>query len=156
MEFKENSNCIRIPIAREPIIYFLLDGNEVVYIGQSKLGLFRPYSHSNKHFTSVSVVKCKLEDLDSLEIFYIRKYMPKYNQKIVDDKHEFSFGKVRKIIREQTEFKCCTVFHIKKIVKIMKINTIPIKDAFYITSDDSEKIIDYVKSHYDGNRLVLA
>ena len=43
-------------------------------------------------------------------------------QKIVDDKHEFSFGKVRKIIREQTEFKCCTVFHIKKIVKIMKIN----------------------------------
>ena len=41
MEFKENSNCIRIPIAREPIIYFLLDGNEVVYIGQSKLGLFR-------------------------------------------------------------------------------------------------------------------
>ena len=143
MEFKENSNCIRIPIAREPIIYFLLDGNEVVYIGQSKLGLFRPYSHSNKHFTSVSVIKCKLEDLDSLEIFYIRKYMPKYNQKIVDDKHEFSFGKVRKIIREQ-------------IVKIMKINTIPIKDAFYITSDDSEKIIDYVKSHYDGNRLVLA
>jgi len=156
MEFEENSNCIRIPIAREPIIYFLLDGNEVVYIGQSKLGLFRPYSHSNKHFTSVSVIKCKLEDLDSLEIFYIRKYMPKYNQKIVDDKHEFSFGKVRKIIREQTEFKCCTVFHIKKIVKIMKINTIPIKDAFYITSDDSEKIIDYVKSHYDGNRLVLA
>ena len=156
MKFKEQSKSLNIPVAREPIIYFLLDGDEVVYIGQSRLGLFRPYSHTDKHFTSVSVIKCQLEELDSLEIFYIRKYLPKYNQKLVDDKHEFSFGKVRRIIRDQTDFKNCTVFHIRKMVKVMKINTFSIQDTFYMTSDDAEKIIDYVNSHYDGHELKVS
>ena len=42
------------------------------------------------------------------------------------------------------------------MVKIMKINTFSIQDTFYMASDDAEKIIDYVNSHYDGHELKVS
>lgn len=59
MKFKEQSKSLNIPVAREPIIYFLLNGDEVVYVGQSITGLCRPYSHSDKQFDNVSIIRCK-------------------------------------------------------------------------------------------------
>lgn len=45
MNFAENENSRILPNVQSPIIYFLMDGDEVVYVGQSKIGLARPYYH---------------------------------------------------------------------------------------------------------------
>ena len=80
MKFKEN-NTETYPSIQEPIIYFLLDKEDVVYVGQSKSGMGRPYQHKDKVFDKISVLKCSEKVLDALETEYIKKYKPKYKQK---------------------------------------------------------------------------
>jgi len=60
-------------------VYFLCLGNEVVYVGQTKSGLYRLFSHRNKEYNCVKILPCAESQLDDLEKFYIRKYKPKYN-----------------------------------------------------------------------------
>lgn len=155
MKFKEQSKSLNIPISREPIIYFLLNGDEVVYVGQSITGLSRPYSHSDKQFDNVSIIRCKKEELDDLEIFYIRKYMPKYNKRCIDGSKDFSFLKVKEIIRKNTKFEQCTIFDIKKMMKVIGIKAYAVKDMFYISVGDTEKLVEYTNNHFDGYKLVI-
>nr|DAH13743.1 MAG TPA: UvrABC system protein C [Caudoviricetes sp.] len=155
MKFKEQSKSLNIPVAREPIIYFLLNGDEVVYVGQSITGLCRPYSHSDKQFDNVSIIRCKKEELDDLEIFYIRKYMPKYNKRCIDGSKDFSFLKVKEIIRKNTNFEQCTIFDIKRMMKVIGIKAYAVRDMFYISSDDTEKLVEYTNNHFDGYKLVM-
>ena len=58
---------------KSPIIYFLMDGDEVVYVGQSKTGLARPYSHKDKKFTKIAIINCKESELDDKETEFIKK-----------------------------------------------------------------------------------
>lgn len=62
-------------------VYFLLQGKEVVYIGQTTKGIIRPISHVNdKEFDSIKIMYCERENLGELEHDYILKYNPKYNK----------------------------------------------------------------------------
>lgn len=74
-------------------IYFLLDGSDIVYIGQSTKIYARIGQHVaecwhptqapwTKKFTHATVLMCPRAHLDTLEAAYIRKFKPKYNRSL--------------------------------------------------------------------------
>ncbi|HCR1527294.1 GIY-YIG nuclease family protein [Morganella morganii] len=60
-------------------IYFLLDGDDVVYVGQSRNVYSRISSHPAKNFNRYAFVPCAVEALDKLESLYIHLLRPKLN-----------------------------------------------------------------------------
>lgn len=61
-------------------VYFLMNGPDVVYVGQSVNVVRRLGDHlENKDFDSVRVIPCKPSDLDNLEGFFIRFLRPRLN-----------------------------------------------------------------------------
>ena len=53
-----------------PIVYFLMDGGEVVYVGQCAFGFTRIITHcieGKKVFDRYAFIRCGLLDLDDLE-----------------------------------------------------------------------------------------
>ncbi len=60
-------------------IYFLLDGDDVVYVGQSRNVYSRISSHPVKNFNRYAFVPCAVESLDKLESLYIHLLRPKLN-----------------------------------------------------------------------------
>ena len=66
----------------ECIIYLLLNKGKVRYVGQSIYGLTRVKQHllqKEKVFDDYKIIKCKKEELNDLENYYILKYNPTYN-----------------------------------------------------------------------------
>lgn len=64
-----------------PCIYFLYDGDEIVYVGQTHHFLGRMQHHRNKGkvFNRVRVIPCAADCLDSEELRWINELKPKYN-----------------------------------------------------------------------------
>lgn len=62
-------------------VYFLLDEDEIIYIGSSKHIVSRVYSHtsSEKHFNQVRFISCDNESKEQLEAQLIIEHNPKYN-----------------------------------------------------------------------------
>lgn len=61
-------------------IYFLINQNDVVYIGQSVNIHSRIAQHkNNKKFDKFSYIECGKPELSHLEVKYIKKFKPKYN-----------------------------------------------------------------------------
>lgn len=71
-----------IDITNEPttFIYFLLQDEEVVYVGQTTKGTARIIAHRDKQFNNVYIIKCTDDELDYLENEFILKYNPIYNK----------------------------------------------------------------------------
>lgn len=74
-------------IVLEPIVgvYFLINGNELVYIGQSTDMAKRITAHKNEKritFNRYSFVECGIDELDIIESLYIHAYRPKKNGKV--------------------------------------------------------------------------
>ena len=62
------------------LIYFLIQDEEVVYVGQTTQGFSRIQAHKNKQFNKVNYIRCRVDELDELESKYIVKYNPLYNK----------------------------------------------------------------------------
>lgn len=64
-------------------VYFLIDGNEIVYIGQSVVFGSRLQQHildSSKRFDRYFTIKCKdKSEMDELERYYISAFKPVFN-----------------------------------------------------------------------------
>ncbi len=63
-------------------IYFLIKGDEIVYVGQTTIGATRVMAHRDKDFdyvTLTEVVDRDVEYLNNLEAMYIVKFSPIYN-----------------------------------------------------------------------------
>ncbi|WP_250518638.1 phage integrase Arm DNA-binding domain-containing protein [Caballeronia sp. ATUFL_M1_KS5A] len=63
-------------------VYFLIHGDMIVYVGQSRNILTRLAQHQSecaKIFDSFYMIECKASDLDRIEALYIRKFRPIYN-----------------------------------------------------------------------------
>lgn len=71
-------------IVTGPVVYFLISGGEIVYVGKSKSVLERLSSHRGKDFDSVATVACDADQLDLMEIAYIAALEPCLNVRIKD------------------------------------------------------------------------
>lgn len=63
-------------------VYFLLDQETIVYVGQSLNVMARLSDHrreGQKQFNRIFVVECKIGELTHLEALYIDKFKPIYN-----------------------------------------------------------------------------
>jgi hypothetical protein len=60
-------------------VYFLLDGDEVVYVGQAVNVYSRICQHAGKKFDRYAYVPCPVEILDRLESLYIHCLRPRLN-----------------------------------------------------------------------------
>jgi excinuclease UvrABC nuclease subunit len=136
MEFKEKK-YIDIPIKYKTFIYFLINNKEVVYVGQTKNGLKRPFSHNDKIFNEIKIILCDEEELNILENEYIIKYNPMYNKKI---NRCYSMIQLRNECRRRLK----NNIDIKTIKKILKTNNIKYKNNI-VNALDVKKIIEYIK-----------
>lgn len=61
-------------------VYFLMQGDEIVYVGQSR-DIYSRISHHLRNITcdKITAIPCPEEKLNSLELLYIRKFSPRYN-----------------------------------------------------------------------------
>lgn len=71
-------------------IYFLIDKNEIVYVGKSTKGAFdrlgAHFKYSDKVFDSYFIEPCLEINLTALETEYILKFVPKYNKSLPSNK----------------------------------------------------------------------
>ena len=75
-----------------PGIYFLLQDDDIVYVGQSRTTILSRLAHhlTDKRFNRVTVLQYPSDyDFDTEEAEYIWQLQPKYNQKIPTKSHQF-------------------------------------------------------------------
>lgn len=64
-------------------VYYLWDGDDVVYVGQSTALSHRIRQHlSSKLFDSFSFIRCSIDEMDELEGREIMRLNPKYNRQL--------------------------------------------------------------------------
>ena len=75
-------------IPDEPGVYFLIEENKIVYIGQSISPMVRVGNHLGdktiyrKYFTHVAILPVNEKDLYAVESAYIEHYRPKHNLRL--------------------------------------------------------------------------
>lgn len=147
MKFNEDDKkIITIKNIKESFIYFLIKDNNVVYVGQTQNGLFRPFSHHDKNFDKVKIILCESNELDIVEDLYIKKYKPIYNKQN-NYKINFNLSRVRNIIRKKYNNQKFSIPALKKILFKLKIT---INEDYYtrnktISFDDYVKVMEYMK-----------
>lgn len=63
-------------------VYFLLQDEEIVYVGQSTDFYARLLTHSKSlTFNRFSIIECPKSRLDDVELLYIQQFSPKFNKK---------------------------------------------------------------------------
>lgn len=147
----EEPSTISIPNIDFPIIYFLLKENIVVYVGQSKNGASRPFLHKDKNFDRVEIMYVPGSKLDEYESYYIKKYAPLYNQKLVGS-CDIGINSAKLKIREQFGAKDFTIIYLRKLIKFLKIKPYEFNGFSYISKDDFELIINFINEKLDGLR----
>lgn len=148
MNINEREDVLKVHNVQYPIVYLLLDKDEVVYVGQSKVGLSRPYSHRDKMFTDIAFIKCNEDELDDKETELIKKYKPKYNKKAGNS--DYSITRTKNIIREQTNIHDFNLCDLKKLIKKFDVNTFEFENVLYIDKTSFNKIFDFVKETSTG------
>jgi hypothetical protein len=127
MKFNEtNSDIKTIPNISDSLIYFLLNGEEVVYVGQTNNGLRRPFSHRDKDFTEIKFFVCPSQELDYWEDCYIQKYDPIYNKQS-NYKMRWGLHRVKNQIRK-CKFPKYTLWDLRKVLNDLKL--VPQRDAY--------------------------
>ena len=77
---KHSNNLWELPTDLSPCVYFLIDGVDIVYVGQSKNLPQRIQDHKQtKKFTRVIYMIVSINKLDEVEQFYEKELLPKYN-----------------------------------------------------------------------------
>lgn len=130
-------------------IYFLLEKDEVVYVGQTVNGLSRVYSHSDKKWDSYCFVPVDKDDLNRIETENIVFYKPKYNKSM--NSEFLSFDMIRNRLKtlgvEKPKF---YKNNIKKIIseKNIKIYNLSKNESIssYINKNDFDLIYKEVKN----------
>jgi hypothetical protein len=81
-EYADRLGEIIIPPIGTPGIYFLMNGDQCVYVGQSRTRVAgRIAQHvKNKMFDRVIVMHAELHELDAMEQYFIAVMAPKYNR----------------------------------------------------------------------------
>ena len=151
MKFNDDKDAITVPKYQNCFVYFLLKGGEVVYVGQTKNGIERPFSHKDKDFDEIKIIYCEETDVDAVEDGFIKKYTPDYNKQR-NYFTQWSLLKVRNCIRKATGISNFTIPKLKKILR--ELGIIAERDIYtggsYIPSDEYPKIISYIRRTKNG------
>ena len=76
-----SQELFEFPMILPPCVYFLLEGIEIVYVGQSINVSARVSQHTqDKDFSKVLYLPIVKENLDVVERFFIERLQPKYNK----------------------------------------------------------------------------
>lgn len=144
MKFEEKSYIDFTDIPR-CFIYFLIDGEEVVYVGQTTKGLSRIEVHRrNKKFDKVYAILCEEEDLDYCENTYILKYAPKYN-KLPNMVESISLKRVVSEINHEFGRYSTNSNKILKMLSVMGVQVFKAKQCVYISYIDWVLLRDAIK-----------
>lgn len=146
MKFEETKKVISIKYCKvtNVFIYFLCENDNVVYVGQTKCGLSRPYAHKDKKFDEIKILLCDENELDFLEDKYIKKYKPKYN-KVPNYKMNYTLKAAKEEIRNCFGTKNFTLTHLKKIIQLLNIDLYLYNCVPFLSKKDLYKIIDYIE-----------
>lgn len=140
MVFNE-AGAVEVPKYPDSFVYFLVNGDEVVYVGQTKHGISRPLSHVGcKEFDHIFIIECAVADLDFVEGNYIAKYQPKYNKTIGTATH-YSLLRARNVVREKCGCEWYTVRDIRNDCEDFNMRLVVIDGTAYVSNDDLTKII---------------
>lgn len=155
MEIDKNDINKSVYISKDKdlcLIYLLVKGKDVVYVGQTKKGYLRPLSHNDKDFDGFYAIFCEEEDLEILEDTYIKKYLPKYN-KVLSKKVNMSIGNVAKFVRKTNNCRWFTTNDVRKIIKENSINVYKdIDNVPMISSCEADYIAYLVRSGEYGKQ----
>ena len=128
MKFEEKrEDIMTFPKCKSCFIYFLLQDDEVVYVGQTSTGLSRPFSHYDKVFDTVKVLPCDPYVLDETEDFYINKYSPKYN-KTRNPNVIYSLQRTKRVIKADYNLPKYNLWELRK--DLSALNITPTTDGF--------------------------
>ena len=158
MIYKERKAAMRIEVSSLPqvFIYFLLDHGEVVYVGQTRHGLARPFQHtSSKKFDEIVVIPCKADELDATEGEYILKYKPIYNLKPNAETHCRLLVARNKIRECGFKLKNYTVSDLKKAIKALGIKTSIFNGNVYISKVDINRVVFFEHSLKTGGEGIV-
>lgn len=139
----EEKNFISIEEYKKVFIYFLIKNDEVVYVGKTTQGIFRPLSHRNKDYDKINIIYCDVDKSDKLESYYILKYKPKYNKELNYNSF-YTMNMVVKKIKREIDFNF-NLWRLKSIIKETQINIQEFNGKKYISKDDFKEIIAYIR-----------
>ena len=145
MKFNEPGKDIKsFPNVSDSLIYFLLDGEDVVYVGQTHHGLRRPFQHFDKDFTEIKFFHCPPEELDYWEDCYIQKYQPIYNKQC-NYKMRWGLYRIRNQIRKY-KFPKYTMWDLRTVLKDLMI--VPQRDLYNnketVSFNEYKRIMQYL------------
>lgn len=89
MEFDEKGNIMTFTRCDNCFVYFLLQGNEVVFIGKLQNDFSKIHKYANGDYDTIKVLPCPAELLETEESRLIEKYKPIYNREIWRKVSEF-------------------------------------------------------------------
>ena len=140
MKFSESAEgIIAFEFPQRAFIYFLIQDDNVVYVGKTKKGLSRPFHHSaDKVFDSVKILPCDESNLDKTESYYIAKYKPLYNRHMGTGEY-LSLLTARNVIRKQGETEY-TLWDLKHDMKNLGIVSLDFNGRSYIDNNDFKRI----------------
>ena len=150
MVFEDEKYSINVPVYDDCFIYFLLDKNEVVYVGKTTQGISRPFHHKHsKKFDQIKIIYFKQNKLDEMEDFFIKKYKPKYN-KINNYNQNYSLKRVIEKLKNEKIVNKISVVKLKKILKTIGVSIFidEYTGKENIASEDYEKIKRYIGGDY--------
>jgi predicted GIY-YIG superfamily endonuclease len=139
---------INVPDTPKTFIYFLLQDDEVVYVGQTRQGLTRPFQHNDKEFNVVKIMPCDREKLDITENYYINKYKPKYN-KTMAIANEYTLERARNEIRKLFNCNDYTIRDLKQHLKVLNIRPFIRNKDICIDVEDMNALINFIKENID-------
>lgn len=92
-----NKKSVEDYLSEEYFVYFLLDKNEIVYVGKTVNFNQRLKHHmQSKKFDSYFLLKCESQsEIDKLEFDYIVKFEPKYNKILPQSDRYLSVNKLK-------------------------------------------------------------
>mgnify|MGYP003135932711 FL=1 len=101
-----SEELFELPMVLPPCVYFLIEGVEIVYVGQSINVSARAYQHTqDKDFSKVLYLPTVKENLDKVERFFIERLQPKYNKERfkVNKKFIYENEKYETLIKRKTQ-----------------------------------------------------
>lgn len=139
----EEKDFISIEEYKKVFIYFLIKNDEVVYVGKTTQGIFRPLSHRNKDYDKINIIYCDVDKSDKLESYYILKYKPKYNKELNYNSF-YTMNMVVQKIKREIDFNF-NLWRLKSIIKETQINIQKFNGKKYISKDDFKELIAYIR-----------